>query len=103
MRKVLSSYIMLSCIYQPTKGSDGLVLNYLTNPEIVSSELIEEGWTVRSLLNQIARANPPYHVLIDTGALVTGMTNFQVASYLLNNGLVNFEGIYFIFLINTHN
>ncbi len=61
------------------KGSDGLMINYLTNPEIVSYEYVEEGWSVRSLLNQIANAEPPFHALIDTGALITGMTNFEVS------------------------
>jgi hypothetical protein len=54
------------------------MINYLTNPDIVSHEVVEEGWSVKSLLNKIATANPPYHALIDTGALITGMTNFQV-------------------------
>lgn len=78
------------CGYE--KGSDGLVLNYMTNPDIVSHEVIEEGWSVRSLLNTIAQANPPYHALIDTGALITGMTNYEVAAYLLDHGLPSFEG-----------
>lgn len=64
----------------------------MTNPDIVSHEVIEEGWSVRSLLNAIAQANPPYHVLIDTGALITGMTNYEVAAYLLDHGLPSFEG-----------
>jgi len=54
------------------------MITYLTDPSIVSYEVIEEGWSVKSLLNQIANADPPYHALIDTGALITGMTNFQV-------------------------
>lgn len=54
------------------------MINYLTNPDIVSYEVVEEGWSVKSLLNKIANAEPPYHALIDTGALITGMTNFQV-------------------------
>eukprot|EP01087_Luapelamoeba_hula_P004848 TRINITY_DN1482_c0_g1_i1.p1 TRINITY_DN1482_c0_g1~~TRINITY_DN1482_c0_g1_i1.p1 ORF type:complete len:4317 (-),score=602.49 TRINITY_DN1482_c0_g1_i1:51-13001(-) len=82
------------CGYE--KGSDGLILNYLTDPAIVSQEIIEEGWTVKSLLNEIARANPPYHALIDTGALITGMTNYEVAAYLLAHGLQNFEGVVFL-------
>ncbi len=78
------------CGYE--KGSDGLVLNYLTDTQIVSHEVIEEGWTVKSLLDQIANANPPYHALIDTGALITGMSNYEVAAYLLATGLSTFEG-----------
>jgi len=82
------------CGYE--KGSDGLVLNYMTNPDIVSHEVIEEGWSVKSLLNTIAQANPPYHALIDTGALITGMTNYEVAAYLLDHGLPSFEGVVFL-------
>jgi len=82
------------CGYE--KGSDGLVLNYMTNPDIVSHEVIEEGWSVRSLLNTIAQANPPYHALIDTGALITGMNNYEVAAYLLDHGLPSFEGVVFL-------
>ena len=60
------------------------MINYLTNPDIVSHEVVEEGWSVKSLLNKIATANPPFHALIDTGALITGMTNFQVRTAITN-------------------
>jgi len=62
----------------------------------VSREVIDEGWSVKSLLNMIAQANPPYHVLIDTGALITGMTNYEVAAYLLDHGLPSIEGVVFL-------
>jgi hypothetical protein len=47
-------------------------------------------------LDKIAVADPPYHVLIDTGALITGMTNFEVAHYLLTHGLPAMEGVVFL-------
>lgn len=85
------------CGYE--KGSDGKMMAYLTAPEIVSYEVVEEGWSVRGLLDHIATADPPYHALIDTGALITGMSNFEVAQYLLAHGLYG----YFIFrVVTTH-
>ena len=51
---------------------------------------------MQSLLNRIAKADPPYHALIDTGALVTGMTNLEVATYLLQNGLETMQGVVFL-------
>ena len=38
----------------------------------------------------------PFHALIDTGALVTGMSNLEVAQYLLENGLVGIDGVVFL-------
>ena len=32
-------------------------------------------------------------MLIDTGALITGMSNRDVAAFLLRNSLFNFEGV----------
>lgn len=58
------------CEYE--RGSDGKMLHYLSSPEIMSIELLENEWNVESLLNRIAQADPPYHALIDTGALITG-------------------------------
>lgn len=39
-----------------------------------------------------------YHTsaLIDTGAVITGFDNFQVAQYLLQNGLSGFEACIFL-------
>ena len=46
---------------------------------------------------QIAYANPPFHALIDTGALITGFSNLQVAKYLLSEDrLPGFEGVVFL-------
>ena len=76
-------------------GSDGLIVHTLTDPNIVQCELINEGWTVTSLLNSIA-SNPNVHALIDTGALITGMSNLEVARYLLSHGLTDFAGVVFL-------
>jgi hypothetical protein len=70
------------------------MLSYLTSPSIVSYEIMPREWSVESLLLHIAtKSNPPYHALIDTGALITGMSNKEVASFLLRNGLFNFDGV----------
>ncbi|KOO21586.1 nxn protein [Chrysochromulina tobinii] len=84
------------CGYE--KGSDGKVLHTLTDPSIVSVTYAEEHWSVESLLTRIATARAPkYHALIDTGALITGKTNHEVAEYLLANGLSAWcEGVVFI-------
>ena len=39
-------------------------------------------------------ADPKAHALIDTGALITGLGNEEVARYLLDHGL-DFEGVVF--------
>ena len=77
------------CGYE--KGSEGSILHTLVSPSVVSYEFVQSSekhpWTVRGLLRSIATANPPFHCLIDTGALVTGMTNDEVARFLMQNGL----------------
>lgn len=84
-----------SCQYE--QGSDGCMMSYLTSTKIVTYEVIEPDWSVESLLLNIAtKTNPPHHALIDTGALITGMSNREVAMFLLKNGLYNFEGVVYL-------
>src|SRR4051812_37448730 len=64
------------CQYE--KGSDGKMLHVLTSPEFVSYDVLPATWTPASLLDMVAQAQPPYHALIDTGALITGMSNYEV-------------------------
>ena len=55
------------------------------------------GWTVKSLLRHVARAEPRLSALIDTGALITGLSNKEVARYLLAHGLGRWcEGVVFL-------
>ena len=68
-------------------GSDGKMLHVLTDPEVVDVQIARAGWTVKSLLRHVAYAEPRLNALIDTGALITGMSNKSVARYLLANGL----------------
>jgi hypothetical protein len=70
------------CGYE--QGSDGLMVQVLTDPRVCDFELVtsEPQWTVESLLRAIADAGgaraEPIRALIDTGALITGLSNLQV-------------------------
>jgi hypothetical protein len=76
---------------------DGQILDYLTSEAICSTRLLPSVWAVKALLDDIIQTEPPFHVLIDSGALVTGMSNYEVAKYLINNGLhAQFEGVVFL-------
>ena len=68
---------------------------------------VEDAWTVDSLLERIANAGAPglagryaafprLHSLIDTGALITGLSNLQVARRLLDVGLSWCDGVVFL-------
>lgn len=82
---------------QYDEGVDGQILDFLTSESIVSSRLLGSNWMANSLLNDILVARPPFHVLLDCGALITGMSNFDVAKYLLANGLSEeFDGVVFL-------
>ena len=83
-----------SCQYE--RGSDGKVVHYLTSPAICQYTNIEPGWDVYSILNFIANAQPPFLALIDTGALVTGLSNKAVAEYMLKVGLVGLKGVVYL-------
>jgi hypothetical protein len=59
--------------------------------------LLQDQWTVELLLERIATSeNPRYHALIDTGALITGYSNQEVAQELLDRGLEWCEGVVFL-------
>ena len=77
-------------------GTDGQLIHTLTSPSVMTHHLVTPGWSVRSLLDYISTASPPFHALIDTGALITGLSNLQVAQYLLKRGLHCMEGVVFL-------
>merc|ERR1711871_1856247 len=82
------------CLYEP--GSDGKIISTLTSPQITNAE-IKDSWTARSLLRDVATANPPFHALIDTGALITGMDNLEVARFmLLHLPALQFDGVVYL-------
>ena len=82
------------CQYE--KGSDGQMLHYLTSPTVMSVSFVQLGWNPQTLLEAIAVANPPFSALIDTGALITGMSNLSVANFLLEKGLPEKEGVVYL-------
>lgn len=82
---------------QYDEGVDGQIIDFLTSELICKSRLLGSDWSVNKLLDDIATANPPFHVLLDCGALVTGMSNLDVAKYLLTHGLpIEFDGVVFL-------
>ncbi|CAK9107070.1 Calmodulin [Durusdinium trenchii] len=82
------------CLYEP--GSDGKIMHVLSSDQVVSLQRKEE-WTAKSLLRDVATSTPPIHALIDTGALITGMDNEQVARYLLEFlPTSRFEGVVYL-------
>jgi hypothetical protein len=82
------------CHYE--KGSDGKMLHLLTSPKVLSHELLPSDWSVFGLLDRVAQAQPPFHALLDTGALITGMSNVAVAMYLLEHGLESMDGVVYL-------
>ena len=93
------------------QGSEGRILHTLTDPKVTTMCVLndeaddegggggfddgEDGLQVggvgsgggasyaRWLLSRIANAQPPYDALVDTGALITGLSNEEVASFLV--------------------
>jgi hypothetical protein len=79
------------------EGVDGQIINFLTSESIVRSRMLGVDWSVTKLLDDLATASPPFHVLLDCGALITGMSNYDVAKYLLTHGLPSeFDGVVFL-------
>merc|ERR1712138_317070 len=78
------------------KGDDAKMLHYLTAPSIVGTTRLPVGWDVLSVLREVATTRPPLHALIDTGAVVTGYSNCEVATLLLEMGLPHVRGVVFL-------
>ena len=90
---------MGQCDYET--GDDGKMLSTVLDEYIMGHAHLESGWSVEAFLTTIATqgGNDPdarFHALIDTGALVTGYTNRQVAYQLLRRGLKWCEGVVFL-------
>ena len=45
----------------------------------MSLDLLGPGWSALGVLDRVAAADPPYHALIDAGALVTGLLVAEAA------------------------
>jgi hypothetical protein len=75
------------------------MLHVLTNPRVVAVDHVPSGWSVESLLRRVAGrpvAQGGYRALVDTGALITGMANLQVAQFLLAAGLDGLDGVVYL-------
>jgi hypothetical protein len=44
----------------------------------------------------VIQAEPTFHALIDTGALITGLSNKAVAEFLLKSGLPDMKGVIYL-------
>jgi len=84
------------CSYET--GDDGKMLSTVLDKEVTSYEHLPSDWSVEGLLDMIAQSKSPrYHALIDTGALITGYSNQQVAEELLKRGLADWcDGVVFL-------
>ena len=91
------------CHYEP--GSEAEIVRVLTSPEFVTSEEFKPDVenprdATAVLLKHIATARQDngkgYHALIDTGALITGFSNEDVARELLRFGLANLDACVFL-------
>ena len=76
-------------------GSDAAMVRLLSSSQFVSHTIVHD-WTVESLLTWVARHDPPFHALIDRGALVTGMSNEAVARALLAKGLSTMQACVYL-------
>jgi len=108
---------LLPCRYEP--GSEAAIVRTLTNPRIGSFEILSD-WDVDKLLRHVAESvsiedgadeadsgngssrksrkstKCRFQALIDTGALITGLTNEQVARTLLAYGLKGVDAVVFL-------
>ena len=86
---------MGECVYQ--RGDDGRMLAALTDPSTVSKVRLPADWSVTSLLAAATSLSPTPHALIDAGALITGMSNAEAATALLDAlPPSHFDGVVFL-------
>jgi len=81
------------------RGSDAKMIRTLTSTKVTSLESLSQGWKVDDILKWVAdHESPSFNALIDTGALITGLTNEEVARSLLKMdgpGMKNIEVVVF--------
>jgi len=54
-------------------------------------------WNAKKLLDEIALSSPHFNALLDVGALITGMSNYDVAKYLVERLPEDlFDGVVFL-------
>jgi hypothetical protein len=74
-------------------GTDAEMIRVLTSSDVVTWNLAEHS-EVDALLDLVA--NGGFNALIDTGALITGLSNEQVARKLLEKGLTGMDACVFL-------
>ena len=85
---------MGECVYQ--QGDDAKMLRTLTEPQVVTQRDLPAEWNPLLLLKTLTELSPPAYALIDAGALVTGMSNRQVAVHLLPLLPASTEGVVYL-------
>ena len=85
---------MGQCDYE--KGDDGKMMSTIMDTTIFDVKHLHGQWTIEGLLDTVANHTPEFHALIDTGALITGYSNEEVAEQLLKRGLKGFDGVVFL-------
>ena len=90
----LLPYELQPCMVEP--GSDARMVRWLSSEALVDHTIVGSDWTVQGLLKWVATHEPPFHALIDRGALVTGMNNKAVARALLDMGLQDMEVVVYL-------
>ena len=85
---------MGECVYQ--QGDDAKMLLTLTEPAVVTQLDLPSDWNPLLLLKTLTELSPPADALIDAGALVTGMSNRQVAVHLLPLLPASTEGVVYL-------
>ena len=68
------------CKFQ--EGTQATVLRTLMDPAVVGLKRLRGAWTPREVLVLVARGG--YRALIDTAALITGLSNHDVAKFVLH-------------------
>jgi hypothetical protein len=81
------------CDFEP--GTEGQIARVLSDPRVVSARTFDD-WSVEDILTSIATAEPPIHAIIDIGALITGLENHEVATFLLDHGLRSMSGVVYV-------
>ena len=85
------------------EGTEGEMVHTLTELKmmrpVAARHLSGPDWDSAMLLDMIAKSHPafeqPLHALIDTGALITGLSNQEVAQYLIKQGFP-YDGVVFL-------
>ena len=82
------------CHYE--EGSEADIMRVLCAPRVVTPRILRR-WNVEKLITFVATsAAPAFNALIDTGALVTGYSNEQVARRLLKEGLEGMSAVVYL-------